>query len=327
MLLKFMQFYNIKVQNFMRYKAEEIQHANETKQNFLKLDVGDNVESRKELHVHKYSVSEKELSSLKIPPPDCSRTDDFWLTDYVIMAFISIVSKEARKNGHSIIPIDSIITYQLINENSLTNGLHNGLIKNKVDIFKFWLLPVLMDNNHWVLFFIDHVKKVVVFINSNSQWRGNKNCLRLSRFKKHHVIEKILEFADIYGLDSKNKSSMTWKVYAPPDIIQQNDGYNCGVHVCLWAYVICHTAPIMFSNGDMTAARHAIKRTLIENHNTDCDDLKSFFDEEEVVEKDQEKLKIVQQNKYRNDEAVQIFITRPQGWDTTIAYLGKVLLM
>lgn len=291
------------------------------------MDVSDEVDSRKELHVNNYFISDEELNSLKIPSPNCIKTDDFWLTDYVIVAFISIVSKEARKNGHSITPIDSIITYQLINENSLTNGLHNGLIKNKVDIFKFWLLPVLMDNNHWVLFFKDHVKKNVVFINSNSQWRRNEQSLRLSRFEKHHVIEKILEFADVYGSNNKNKSSRTWKVYAPPDIIQQNDGYNCGVHVCLWAYIICHTTPIVFSNEDMTAARHAIKRTLKENHNTNCDDLKSFFDEEEVIEKDLEKLKIVQQNKYKNDEAVQIFITQPQGWDTTNAYLGKVLLM
>ncbi|CAG5075088.1 Similar to NOF: 120.7 kDa protein in NOF-FB transposable element (Drosophila melanogaster) [Cotesia congregata] len=60
----------------MHLTAKEIHHANEIKQNFLKLDVGDEVDSRKELHVNKYFIPEEELNCLKVPPLDCIKTDD-----------------------------------------------------------------------------------------------------------------------------------------------------------------------------------------------------------------------------------------------------------
>ncbi|KYN10224.1 hypothetical protein ALC57_17639, partial [Trachymyrmex cornetzi] len=57
-----------------------------------------------------------------------------------------------------------------------------------------------------------------------------------------------------------------WTLYIPQDVPSQiinNDvGGNCGVHVCTWAYIIASDSYTKFSEDDMSAARKGIAKCL-----------------------------------------------------------------
>lgn len=60
-----------------------------------------------------------------------------------------------------------------------------------------------------------------------------------------------------------------WKIYAPADIPQQNDGTNCGVHMCTWLYLIVERVKYQFDNEDMKDIRRWIFQEIDSCRNRD----------------------------------------------------------
>ncbi|CAG9790408.1 unnamed protein product [Diatraea saccharalis] len=172
-----------------------------------------------------------------------------WLSDNIINGFASIYANKAVKENKNIMFVDTLSTSGILHRN-VSRGFNKWLVDNEFAKYNIWLLPFNLNAMHWVLVVVDFERQNIVLIDSAH------NCLQ------HDEITAILEWlTSTHKYQNTNKD---WKFYAPKDIPNQRDGYSCGVHVCLWIYVICTGIPLSFDEIDARKARARIATHLAE---------------------------------------------------------------
>jgi len=88
-------------------------------------------------------------------------------------------------------------------------------------------------------------------------------------------LNRLCDFIDHHTVSTNNSLKWReWKVLALKDVLFQvsRDG-KCGVHVCIWAYIICTGSYTMFDDNDVTEARKGIAKLLLHSKVTRSDDV------------------------------------------------------
>ncbi|KAF7990543.1 hypothetical protein HCN44_000348 [Aphidius gifuensis] len=175
-----------------------------------------------------------------------------WLTDNIVNAFIAVQVDLAREKNLKVIFIESLLTAELLN-NKLSNGFRTWLINHQLSFYDCWSLPLCIRNIHWTLLVVDLRKSHIIDLDSKHSLPSNL------------IVQTIMSLVEMYI--EKNEDSTTirnWKVFSSNKIPYQSDGDDCGVHVCLWAYIICHQIPLNFIGEEVVHVRKNIARILIE---------------------------------------------------------------
>ena len=155
--------------------------------------------------------------------------DKEWLDDMIVDSFIysRTFSNLIKENHVHVLHLDSCFYQSLLFHGStasemMIRGLSNNVLQSDI------ILSPVCDANHWTLIMIDRSKKMIIELDSKHR-------------ASNHILQKYYNFMLTFE-KSYNKhfgDVSTWKVYKPKDILMQKNGYDCGVHVCLYADIIC----------------------------------------------------------------------------------------
>ncbi|MCP3663993.1 MAG: GIY-YIG nuclease family protein, partial [Gammaproteobacteria bacterium] len=141
-----------------------------------------------------------------------------WLTDDVIYYFLKWICCNTRSNG--VIHPVAFEQYKIHNGEQ-TNFLWPRCNKRggKANCF----FPLNLGSNHWALCYVDLKERKVTFIDS---LQGNEPALR-------QEFQTVVNFTEFYTHITIGSMAMDTRV-------QQVNGSDCGVHLCLAACKICH---------------------------------------------------------------------------------------
>jgi len=183
-----------------------------------------------------------------------------WLDDQVINGFFELLSQKARLISMRLLTFDTFFAHRLLTGNLM--GYHNWADYVKVWTYDVWFIPINF-RHHWTLLVVIFRHNLFLYLDSMHGQPSPQFLNRLCDFIDHHTV-------------STNNSLKwrEWKVHAPKDVPFQvsRDG-NCGVHICIWAYIICTSSYTMFDDNDMTEARKGIAKLLLHSKVTQSDDV------------------------------------------------------
>ncbi|KYN06047.1 Ubiquitin-like-specific protease ESD4 [Cyphomyrmex costatus] len=121
---------------------------------------------------------------------------------------------------------------------------------------KIWLMPKC-EANHWTLVVIVFPSNKIIYLDSLHGTLSSHVLSKLCGF-----IEKLFRKKGLPPLFWKN-----WILHCPLDIPNQISpsgiGLNCGVHICVWGYIVCTSKLLYFSEDDMPKIRKWISQKLI----------------------------------------------------------------
>jgi Ulp1 family protease len=118
------------------------------------------------------------------------------------------------------------------------NNGYNYLLQNIFD-FKIIYLPANINNNHWILIVIDVEKRKIFGFDSSNKHETNSNNMvhKYCGYIKQFILDDLIRKTDYTNIQKETTNE--WHIdhnYLPNN--QQNNGYDCGVFVCLNA-VFC----------------------------------------------------------------------------------------
>jgi len=181
-----------------------------------------------------------------------------WLDDQVINGFFTLLPQKARLMR--LLTFDIFFAHRLLTRNLM--GYHNWADYVKVWTYDVWFIPINFQH-HWTLLVVIFRHNFLLYLDSMHGQPPAQFLNRLCDFINYHTV-------------STNNSLKwrEWKVHAPKDVPFQvsRDG-NCGVHVCIWAYIICTSSYTMFDDNDITEARKRIAKLLLHSKVTQSDDV------------------------------------------------------
>ena len=115
-----------------------------------------------------------------------------------------------------------------------------------------WIIPLNVNNSHWVVAIVVLKLKLIVYLDS---LHGiNRNLLRtiLNYVKSQHVSYSTSMFEE-----------KDWDISAPTDLNLQRNSYDCGVHVCMYSFMVCNGCFFDCNNLDSKYARNWIATNII----------------------------------------------------------------
>lgn len=172
-----------------------------------------------------------------------------WLNDLVISAFIRSLENDAEVDPYV---FDIMFMTKLMSKTAFDGKIDWGIVDG-IENFNVWIIPYNRAV-HWSLIVVIISEKIILNLDSLNLYLPAKTLDRIVWY-----IEKVM---------AKKQEIFSWSewcVYEPSDIPQQNDGYNCGVHLCIWSYIICKRANHPFDNLDMERIRKWIFHTIYSN--------------------------------------------------------------
>jgi hypothetical protein len=171
------------------------------------------------------------------------------LTDSVVYAFLKSRADIANKHKNNVFIFDPQITDQIFRGKLYTAfALKYGVLQHSI-----WLWPMCI-NNHWVMFVVILPKRNILCLDSLKSHAiyGKQVIPSILNFVKHcHKLMKI-------EIDIKN-----WDCTFPVDIPHQGATLDCGVHLCVWAHIICTELCTTFDANNMPSARKYINKVLL----------------------------------------------------------------
>lgn len=120
----------------------------------------------------------------------------------------------------------------------------------KVEAWKYniWLMPEC-EGKHWTLMVIVFSSQTIVYLDSLHGTPHKQLMSRLCGF-----MEKIFGKRDLPQYEWRY-----WTLFCPLDVPSQVPGFgggnNCGAHLCTWAYIICSSQVIFFTEKIMLKVR------------------------------------------------------------------------
>jgi len=177
--------------------------------------------------------------------------------------------------------------------------------------YDIWLVP-LCHNAHWTLYVVVFSHKVILCIDSLHGLTSSDVLPKLCRF-----IEKLH-----MRMDMPIFNWAEWVFHRPVDVPSQRTvagvGSNCGVHVCIWAFIICHGKYWIVDENDMLNARKWIMTELLEQKNKTYINIKNNRDMFHIQ-------KIIFKNDTVNN--IQISTKPPMASQSTLEYCASLKLL
>lgn len=116
-------------------------------------------------------------------------------------------------------------------------------------------IPINIGNAHWVLIVIFIILEKIEYYDST----GGGGCATI-------YLNIILKYLEDEAKDKKTSSSFVkrnWNLVHRSDIPQQNNGYDCGVFVCIYALLTYMTKSFSFTQSDMKLFRKSISLSIL----------------------------------------------------------------
>ena len=140
-----------------------------------------------------------------------------WLNDNVISYFLNILVVSLNKPCY----LFNQFFFGKISESILS--VDSWFLSCNIFVFRFHLIPIHYNGNHWMILCSDiHLKKVILF----------------DSFNRMHpeILKKIRDFYNHqyflhYGIQVPNQ----WEFLHAESIPMQKNGYDCGVFVCKYS--------------------------------------------------------------------------------------------
>jgi sentrin-specific protease 1 len=150
-------------------------------------------------------------------------------------------------------------TKHFLNKN-MTSNLDDKRLKFMTDLFKVnYLLIPICNNLHWTLIWIDMDLRAVYYLNSlcsvenfdfvKKCFNGVKDLLKRSYAVYSDQTKVTLDLND-------------WKFSKFKNLPQQNNGYDCGAFICMFARCICFDLEINFKQDDISNCRLLIEEEI-----------------------------------------------------------------
>ncbi|AAR26952.1 FirrV-1-E3 [Feldmannia irregularis virus a] len=166
-----------------------------------------------------------------------------WLDDVVINSYVTLVSDRAQMEGKTVINMDSLFysvfekyqNYERVKGFSFDKPTTNKRAKI--------LIPVNVDNNHWILVVVDNRKKTVTAYDS----------LGVSRRKVTSDIMLWLQKEYRHKKVPFNRAE--WTTVTTGQCPTQNNGNDCGI------FTLVTAAHIVFKNTSMYPTRDLYKNS------------------------------------------------------------------
>ena len=186
-----------------------------------------------------------------------SLRNEEWLSDAIIDIFLTFCSQAPFLKDRNIEVLTfpcHFITWLLAGKCS-SAGFRHWVASIKPLRYDAWLIPALVNDDHWLLNVFICKKQILAQLNSFHN--GNPE-----------VIEAILDFFGSEYFDSFGQCPKfeDWDICVPQDVPAQANAYDCGVHVCISSYSLCHGIFCMYEKDASTLIRSWIATNVI---NTD----------------------------------------------------------
>lgn len=170
---------------------------------------------------------------------NCSYSHLF-LNDEVINTYMDLIKQRSP---------DTVYTFNTFFYQSLSEKGYKSVVRwtKKIDVFskqKLFIPVHLGEDFHWCLVCVDFKEKAIKYYDSLGA--RNFKCLKLILF--YLILEHI---------DKKNKEFVVdgWLLINVKDCPQQENVWDCGVFVCMFAEYLSRNAPLDFSQKDMVNFR------------------------------------------------------------------------
>lgn len=174
------------------------------------------------------------------------KTSKQYLDDNIINVFFSFLPRMAESKQLSITCFDTHFIESILQVGYVSEGFRKWALKVAIVECPVWLIPINYAE-HWTLLMIISAYKILVYYDS---LHGTPN---------HKIFSGICNFiVDVCQDIDWHEWTLHTPIDVPSQIIDEHIGGNCGVHVCLWAYIIASGSAMRFSEKDMPVARKAI---------------------------------------------------------------------
>ncbi|XP_046847127.1 uncharacterized protein LOC124440740 [Xenia sp. Carnegie-2017] len=171
-----------------------------------------------------------------------------WLSDTVINAFLWKLSCEYP----GVLPAESYVC-QLVQRGYSTCRLWAD--QNFMAIDKI-IFPLNMSGNHWTLLVIDKQKEMVYYLDP-MEGHVEEVISEATRVELSQFIKSICALVDL----KSGWSTSTWPIIQPSHYVQE-DGFNCGIIICLFAEYLSQNLDIN-AKFDMRKVRQHVTSTIM----------------------------------------------------------------
>jgi len=183
-----------------------------------------------------------------------------WLCDEVINAFVFLIlerdkAKCAADAGRKPVHLFNSFFFTKLLEPEGRNGYSHAAVKRwskkvkRVDgnIFRLskLIIPVNVSNVHWTCAAVDFERKSIQYHDSMGG-RGTEYVQAL----RQYLVDEAAKFPEV----QMNVDEWTLQ-YGSRQDPQQNNGSDCGVFTCAFAFCLCEDKPLAFSASDMVTIR------------------------------------------------------------------------
>ncbi|XP_044017907.1 sentrin-specific protease 1-like [Aphidius gifuensis] len=162
-----------------------------------------------------------------------------WLNDKIINVYMRLIMESDMS---SIYATNSFFYKKLLSAQN--NEIHKWT-KN-VDIFskKWMIIPIHLDN-HWAVCIVNFIKKTVSYYDSQGR-------------KDEGLLNIILQYLEAECNKRKSGNFSGWRVQHVDDVPKQNNFWDCGAYVCMYALYTCKNLKWDFSDEKMPEIREQI---------------------------------------------------------------------
>jgi len=186
-----------------------------------------------------------------------------WLNDQVINFYMDLLQDRDKKNSKQ----GSKITSHFFNTFFMEKMFNSAQKYNYENVMRWTksfnvfekdkvFIPINRSNNHWILIVVFIQQQKIIYYDSIADVNKAKLYLYLTARwlideakSKNHKIE-----------------INDWKlINAGKNIPQQNNGYDCGMYVLLYADYIADDLPLSYGEEEVSASRNKIAQFIINN--------------------------------------------------------------
>ncbi|KAK3911186.1 Sentrin-specific protease 1, partial [Frankliniella fusca] len=157
-----------------------------------------------------------------------SLNENMELTDATLDAFLVLVQRKALERNLYVYTMPA---------NLLSFACHDSSMIEKFDAPYFvdlWLVRTQINGNHWILFIVFVGRKHIMILDSMDR-SGVISGEKEARLK---MLMYLLNLSHTVSLKQPLQVK-DWHVYVPRDVSIQKNSVDCGLIVCLWAYLLC----------------------------------------------------------------------------------------
>jgi hypothetical protein len=239
----------------------------------------------------------------------------------VVNGFFGFLTLPRIEEGYQILTLSSMfhafmcdIPYKdLNNKQQIQKKRDIDLKRNKFKMFECDIIMIpVCTGSHWLLIILNLKSKIIIYLDSFSKSKNIGSATEiLDRILRAINQVHIKTYKIPFDLND-------WKVYFPTDNPNQSNNNDCGVHICILAYLVLKSPKLYnYVQADCTSARRYIANCL-----KDAPD--DFYKKTDVPNGDPFIItKEMHSEEYKSN--VSFIFTPPEGASSTLEYLSTML--